>query len=463
MKNIPALLTDFYQLTMAYGYWRLGMAERRAVFHLFYRRNPFQGNYVIHCGLETVIEYLRDWHFSSEELAYLEHLADVQGNRLFSGDFLEYLSQLRFSCDVEAIIEGQIVFAQEPMIRVSGPLLQCQLIETALVNLTSFASLAATKASRICAAAQYDPVLEFGLRRAQGPDGGMTASRSAYIGGCQSVSNTNAAMKWQIPVSGTMAHSWVMAFPEEISAFENFAAVMSENTVLLVDTYDTVAGVKNAIHVGKKLRAQGRELAGIRLDSGDLAELSRKARELLNAEGFSGVKIIASGDLDEHLILKLKQQQAPIDIWGVGTRMTTAWDQPALDAAYKLTAICDEQGLWQYKIKRSDQPSKTTNPGIQQVRRFFAGKRWLKDFIYDIELGHPELPTECDHYQDLLQPVFREGRQVYPSPPVKSIRDFCQHQLREFNASDVAEFSVNMEPRLQTLKNQLLLQLERKV
>ena len=460
MKEIPALLTDFYQLTMAYGYWRLGMAEREAVFHLFFRRHPFQSNYAINCGLETVIDYLRQWHFTVEELAWLEKLLDPQGQTLFSSDFLEYLSRVRFTCDVDAMPEGQIIFANEPMLRVTGPLLQCQLIETALVNLTSFASLIATKASRVCMAAQGDPVLEFGLRRAQGPDGGMTASRAAYIGGCQSVSNTCAAMKWGIPAAGTMAHSWVMAFADEITAFENFAKVMTGNTVLLVDTYDTVQGVQNAIAVGQKLRARGSDLLGIRLDSGNLNDLSRRARELLNAAGFSSVKIVASGDLDEHRIAQLKQQGAPIDIWGVGTRLTTGWDQPALDAAYKLAAIRNERGLWEYKIKRSDQPSKTTTPGIQQVRRFLKKGRWLTDIIFDIELGPGEdLLTDSDQQEDLLLPIFKRGQLIYNQPALAEIQEFCHHQLTDFIHSKIEDYPVKLAPGLQDIKDKLLTQL----
>lgn len=371
MNLLSPLLTDFYQLTMAYGYWRLGMAEREAVFHLFFRHHPFQGNYTVHCGLSRVIEYLQNWHFSAEELTYLERLTDADGKTLFPADFLDYLAKLRFTADLHAMPEGQLAFPQEPLLRVQGPILQCQLIETPLVNLTGFASLIATKAARICEAAQGDPVIEFGLRRAQGPDGGMTASRSAFVGGCESVSNTLAAMQYGVVPRGTMAHSWVMAFADEITAFEKFAEIMAGNSVLLVDTYNTVAGVHHAIAVGRQLRARGGDLQGIRLDSGDLLDLSRKARQLLDEAGFTTTKIIASGDLDEHIIARLKQQDAPINIWGVGTRMTTGWGQPALDMAYKLAAIRDEQGFWQYKLKRSDHPGKTTNPGIQQVRRFF--------------------------------------------------------------------------------------------
>lgn len=463
MNLQSALLTDFYQLTMAYGYWRLGMAEREAVFHLFFRHAPFQSNYTVHCGLASVIEYLNNWHFASEELDYLSRLQDAKGHLLFGADFLEYLSRIRFTGDLQAMPEGQIAFAREPLLRVSGPILQCQLIETPLVNLTGFASLIATKAARICAAAEGDSVLEFGLRRAQGPDGGMTASRAAYVGGCNSVSNTLAAMQFSIPPRGTMAHSWVMAFADELTAFENFAGIMADNSILLVDTYSTVDGVYHAIEVGRQLRAKGHDLLGIRLDSGDLNDLSHKARKLLDDAGFAATKIIASGDLDEHSIARLKQQGAPIDIWGVGTRMTTGWDQPALDMAYKLAAIRDEQGVWQYKIKRSDHPGKTTNPGIQQVRRFYAKQRWITDMIYDVELGlTAHLSVDSDHQEDLLQPIFRKGQRVYHPPALNEIQKFCAQQLRAFNASNVADYPVKLEPRLQTVKDKLLERCEEK-
>lgn len=451
------LLTDFYQLTMAYGYWCLGMAEREAVFHLFFRRPPFQGKYAIHCGLAAVIEYLQNWRFTAEEIAYLRSLQDAQGKPLFSVDFLVYLADLRFTGDLAAMPEGQIAFANEPLLRISGPILQCQLLETALVNLTSFASLIATKAARVCAAAQNDPVLEFGLRRAQGPDGGMTASRSAYIGGCEAVSNTLAAMRYGIPARGTMAHSWIMAFADEISAFANFVEVMPSSAILLVDTYNTVQGVQHAITVGNQLRAKGRDLLGIRLDSGDLDDLSRKARRMLDAAGFPAAKIVASGDLDEHIIAKLKQQAAPIDIWGVGTRLTTGWEQPALDTAYKLAAIRDEQGVWQYKIKRSDQASKTTNPGIQQVRRFFAGRRWMGDMIYDIELGLPQnAVVASDRQEDLLAPIFVQGKLVYQQPSLNEIQQFCRRQLTEFCDGREGDYPVRMESQLQSIKDKLL-------
>lgn len=457
MNLNSGLFADFYELTMAYGYWRLEMCERESVFQLFFRKHPFHGQYAISCGLADVIDYIKHWHFTQDELAYLQTLKDVKKKPLFPSDFLDYLSSVRFTGDVHAMPEGQIVFSQEPLLRVTAPLIQAQLLETALINRIGFASLIATKASRVCLAAQNDPVIEFGLRRAQGPDGGMTASRACFIGGCESTSNTLSAMVHRVPPRGTMAHSWVMAFPDELASFESFAKVMPDSTILLVDTYDTVQGVHHAIQIGRKLREQGSDLLGIRLDSGDLNDLSKKARKLLDGAGFTQTKIVASGDLDEHIIEKLKQQGAPIDIWGVGTRMTTGWEQPALDLAYKLTAIRDEQGVWQDKMKRSDNPAKTTNPGILQVRRFSRAKRWIADIIYDVETGVANnLLSDGDHQEDLLVPIFRQGQCMYHSPEIHDIQSFCQKQLSAFIESGVTEYPVQLEARLQAMKDNLL-------
>jgi nicotinate phosphoribosyltransferase len=457
MNLYSPLLTDFYELTMAYGYWRLGMSEREAVFHAFFRRSPFGGHYTVFCGLQSVIDYIQNWRFRAEELAYLAGRQDARGQRLFSDDFLGYLADLRFTGNIDAMVEGQLAFAYEPLLRVRGPLLQCQLLETALLNLTSFASLIATKATRVCAAAQGDSVLEFGLRRAQGPDGGMTASRAAYIGGCESVSNTLAAMEYGIPPRGTMAHSWVMAFAEEVTAFEKFAEVLVGEVVLLVDTYNTVQGVRHAIEVGRGLRARGADLLGVRLDSGDLNRLSREARVLLDEAGFTGTRIVASGDLDEHRIARLKEEGAPIDLWGVGTRLTTGWDQSALDMAYKLSAIRDEDGVWCYKVKRSDQPEKATLPGVQQVRRFCGGGRWLMDMIYDLELGVGEdICAGADRHIDLLQPIFANGSLVYDFVPLPAIQAFCRRQLQDFTDSQRPDYPVKIEPHLQAIRDKLL-------
>src|SRR5579872_2098236 len=302
---ISPLLTDLYQLTMAYGYWKLGIHEREAVFHQIFRKQPFKGDYSVACGLATVIEFLQDWHFEEEDIDYLRSLNAVNGHPLFTSDFLDYLKNVRFSCDIDAIPEGTVVFPHEPLLRVKGPLLQCQLIESTLLNIINFQTLIATKASRVCLAACGDSVLEFGLRRAQGPDGALSASRASYIGGCAATSKILAGKLYDIPVRGTHAHSWVTAFADELSAFSAYAEVMPHNCVLLVDTYDTIAGVRHAIEIGKRLRERGAELLGVRLDSGDMAALSIQARQLLDEAGFQQTQIIASNSLDEYAIQQM--------------------------------------------------------------------------------------------------------------------------------------------------------------
>ena len=297
-----ALLTDLYQLTMAYGYWKTGRAEQPAVFHLFFRNNPFQGGYVVAAGLETVVEFLRRFQFSSDDLEYLATISGGDGRPIFDAGYLSYLQELTLSLDIDAIPEGTIVFPNEPLLRVRGPILQCQLLESILLNIVNFQSLIATKASRVVRAAQGDDVLEFGLRRAQGMDGAMAASRAAYVGGCAATSNVLAGRQFGIPVRGTHAHSWVMSFESERDAFRAYAESMPNNCVFLVDTYDTLEGVRHAIEIGEDLKKRGHRLAGIRLDSGDLAALSIAARQMLDDAGFVDAKIVASNDLDERLI-----------------------------------------------------------------------------------------------------------------------------------------------------------------
>jgi nicotinate phosphoribosyltransferase len=295
---------------------------------------------------------------------------------------LEYLSELKFSCDIDAVEEGTVVFPNAPMVRVKGPLIQCQLLETPLLNILNFQSLIATKAARINLAAKGEPVLEFGLRRAQGIDGALAASRAAYIGGCASTSNVMAGKLFGIPVSGTHAHSWIMSFETELEAFEAYADAFPNQCVFLVDTYDTINGIKNAIKVGQALRKKGKEMMGIRIDSGDLAYFSNQARELLDEAGFPEAKIVASNDLDEHIITSLKGQEASINVWGVGTKLVTAFDQPALGAVYKLSAIKTENGIFQPKIKISQQSLKINIPGIHNVKRYYSNDKAVADMIY---------------------------------------------------------------------------------
>ena len=473
---ISPLLTDLYQLTMAYGYWKLGMHEREAVFHQIFRKQPFGGNYVIHCGLDSVIDFLENWHFADTDLQYLATLRAPNGEPLFTLEFLDYLSTLRFTCDIDAIPEGTLVFPHEPLLRVKGPLLQGQLLESTLLNIINFQTLIATKSARICQAAAGDPVLEFGMRRAQGPDGALSASRAAYIGGCTATSNVLAGKRYGIPVSGTHAHSWVTAFPDEISAFEAYSFVMPHNCTLLVDTFDTVQGVKHAIDAGKKFKDKN-ALRAIRLDSGDLAELSIIARKLLDEAGFIDTKIIASNSLDEYVITELKQKGAKISVWGVGTSLVTAYDHPALDGVYKLSAIKDDHGNWQYKLKLSEQAIKVSNPGIHQVRRFFDGDNMRMDIVYDTETGisaHPEcaslqsphaampLPT-FTHSTDLLQPVFRNGKLVHAREPIDTSRERAHSQVTAFLMQQRdAPYSVGLEKNLHQTKQSLITTVTRK-
>lgn len=456
---------------MAYGYWKLGMHEREAVFHTLFRKNPFKGNYAVACGLGTVIEFLQDFHFSETDLGYLENLKDMKGNPLFSKEFLVYLKNLRFSCDIHAVLEGTVVFPHEPLIRVRGPLLEAQLLESTLLNILNFQTLIATKASRVYQAAKGDSILEFGMRRAQGADGALSASRAAYVGGCHATSNVLAGKLYGIPVRGTHAHSWVTAFPTEKMAFEAYANVMPENCFLLVDTYDTLQGVKNAIEVGKELRKINADLLGVRLDSGDLAELSFKTRALLDEAGFQETKIIASNSLDEYAIKKLKDKGAPISVWGVGTNLVTAFDHPALDGVYKLSALRDEEGKWVYKLKLSEQAVKVSNPGIYQTRRFFSNEKYVMDVMFDHELGIPDQPefvsldaphtkiklADYNACMDLLRPIFLKGRLVYSPEPISVMRDRSIQGVSQFLQyfSD-KNYLVGLEKNLHELKQRLI-------
>jgi len=437
------LSTDLYQLSMAEGYFRSGRALDPAVFHLYFRRLPFKGGYTVVAGLEQVLELLAEYRFGGEERDYLASLRTGDGTPLFAPDFLEYLAGLQLELDVDAIPEGSVAFATEPLIRVRGPLLQAQLVESALLNIVNYQTLIATKAARIVLAARGQEVLEFGLRRAQGPDGALSASRAAYIGGCAATSHVLAGQRYGIPVRGTHAHSWVMAFASEPEAFEAYAQAMPHNCVLLVDTYDTLAGIRNAIEVGKRLRARGGKLLGIRLDSGDLAWLSRQARELLDAEGFQDSAILASNDLDEHLIESIVQQGGAVSAWGVGTKLVTAYDDAALGGVYKLSMIGREGGPLEPRIKLSEQAAKISNPGVQQVRRYRRQGRFIADLIYDEIEGCSSPATMVDPldatrqrvmspelaYEDLLEPVMRAGARVQPAPSLDTIRARAQREL----------------------------------
>jgi len=422
MTDGLALLTDLYQLTMACGYWKHGHAEREAVFHLTFRRAPFGGGYAIAAGLAPALDFLRGLRFTSDDLAYLATLRDRTGAALFPQGFLDHLGALRFTCTVDAMLEGTLAFAHEPLLRVRGPILQAQIVETALLAIVNYQTLVATKAARVCQAAHGAPVLEFGLRRAQGIDGSLSASRAAYLGGVAATSNVLAGKRFGIPVAGTHAHSWVMFHDRELDAFRAYADAMPGNCTLLVDTYDSLEGVRHAIAIGRELRARGHELAGVRLDSGDLAHLSSEARRLLDEAGFPDAKVVASNDLDEQLIGSILEQGARIDSWGVGTKLVTCFDQPALGGVYKLGAHRDARGAWRDVVKLSEQPVKISNPGVLQVRRLRRDGWLTGDIIYDSERGlaggelyeiedpsRPPLAPASDGGEDLLVTVLERG------------------------------------------------------
>ena len=470
-----ALLTDFYQLTMSYGYWKAGLENKEAVYHLFFRKRPFNGGFTITAGLETAIEFLNNFHFAPSDLEFLSTIKGIDNQPLFDPRFFDFLSNMKFSCDIDAVPEGNVVFPYEPLVRVKGPLIQAQLLESPLLNLINFPTLIATKAARVCIAANGDPVFEFGMRRAQGIDGALTASRAAFIGGCEGTSNVLAGKIFDIPLKGTHAHSWIMVFDSEEEAFQTYAENLPSNSIFLVDTYNTIEGVKKAIEAGKWLKSRGHKMLGIRLDSGDLAYLSIKSRQLLDEAGFTDAKIVASNELDETLISELKRQGAKINYWGVGTNLVTGGTQPALDGVYKLSAIRDPGAEWKYKLKLSEQMLKVSNPGILQVRRYQSDDTYVADAIYDTSLGINESAMIIDpldptrqkiinkkwHHKDMLVPIFRNGKCLYDLPSLTEIRQNTQNELARFQPGikrfiNPHEYSVGMEERLYKQKVELI-------
>lgn len=405
-----ALATDLYQLTMAQGYLASGRAHRQSIFHMFFRKPPFGGRHVVSAGFGTFAEWLKELHYSDADLHYLRSLTGGNGAPLFSEEFLSYLASWKFTGSIDAVPEGTVLFPYEPMVRVRAPLLDAQLIETTLLCIVNYQSLIATKASRMKRVAGNDDLLEFGLRRAHGLDGGLSASRAAFIGGADATSNLLAGRNFSIPVRGTHAHSWVMAFDDEPAAFAAYLDSFPHNSVLLIDTYDSIEGVRNAIDAGQQLRMQGSDLMGIRLDSGDLAWLSRKARTMLDQAGFKNTRIIASNDLDERLITSLKSQGAPIDAWGVGTRLATAYDEPALGGVYKLAAIEDDAGNMVERLKLSEQAAKTTIPGCLELIRFEKDNVFQGDMIFDSLTE--DAPTSRSHLVTLISPVDSWKRKI---------------------------------------------------
>lgn len=471
MRNLT-MMTDLYELTMMNGYLRYGKDKNRACFDLFYRRRGDVTAYAVAAGLEQVIEYVQNLRFTQEDIEYLRSLA------IFDDAFLSYLSDFHFTGEILAVPEGTIVFPDEPILRVIAPIMEAQLLETALLNIINHQTLIATKAARVVQSARGDKVLEFGLRRAQGPDAGIYGARASIIGGCQATSNVLTGQLFGVPVGGTHAHSWVMSFEDELTAFRAYADVFPDNCLLLVDTYDTLgSGVPNAITVFKELRARGKEPVGIRLDSGDLAFLSRQARVMLDDAGFPNAKIFASGDLDEEVIWDLKAQGAAIDVWGVGTRMITSMDNPALGGVYKLSAE-EVDGKFVPRIKISENPAKITNPGVKQLYRFYdrrSGKA-LADLLAldeeDFSSGEPleifdpentwKRMTLCDYrMRQLLVPVFENGELVYDSPALPEIAAYAKQEMETFwdeykRLNRPHRYKVDLSQKLYDLKLQLL-------
>ena len=435
------LMTDLYELTMMQGYFKHRDENKTVIFDAFFRVNPFGGGYSIMAGLEQLIKYVKELHFSPQDIDYLRSLG------IFDEDFLEYLANFRFTGDIWSIPEGTLVFPREPLVKVIAPIMQAQLVETAILNIINHQSLIATKAARICYAAKGDPIMEFGLRRAQGPDAGTYGARAAVIAGCAGTSNVLCGELFDVPVMGTHAHSWIMSFDDEFTAFKTYAELYPGACTLLVDTYDTLgSGVPNAIRTFEYMRDKGLPLdhIGIRLDSGDLAYLSKKARKMLDDAGFPQAKITASNDLDEHLILSLKMQGAAINSWGVGTHLITAKDNPSFGGVYKLAAIMDGNGEFIPKIKLSENSEKVTNPGNKKIIRVYdkAEHKIIGDLICLEEeqfsedepllLFDPAEPWKKTRLRpgeftlrDIMVQVFRDGECTYTSPKTMDIRSYC--------------------------------------
>lgn len=470
-----ALQTDLYQLTMVGGYILEGKKDQWANFDYFFRNIPDEGGYCVLAGLEDIIDYIRQLQFTREDLSYLEGLG------VFSKKVLAYLENFKFTGDLWAIPEGTVIFPHEPLIRVTAPLPEAQLIESTVLNVMNFQTLIATKAARVCWAANGDPVIDFGLRRAHGPDGALMASRAAYIGGVDGTSNVLAGRLYGIPVRGTHAHSWVESFPHELDAFRAYAEVYPDSCLLLADTFDTLrSGVPHAIQVGRELREKGHELWGIRLDSGDLAYLSKEARRMLDEAGFPDAAIVASSDLDEWIIESLKRQGARVDLWGVGTRLVTSFSCPALGGVYKLTAMDDGGEHMTPKIKRSDNPEKITNPGPKKVVRMYDQRgRMRGDVLFlneeriptgrPLRAYHPMFHHVFKTYpkrfkkQELMVPIFQKGKLVYQSPPVHTIREHTLKNLKQLDAAykrfrNPHTYHVSLSPALFRIKQRLLRQ-----
>ena len=470
MKNLT-LLTDLYQLTMINGYFENNVHNDVVVFDMFFRKNACKGGYTIVCGIEQLVEYIENLKFSESDLDYLKTL------NLFSDKFLDFLRDFKFTGDIYTVEEGTVMFPNEPIIRIKAPLYQAQLIETALLTIINFQSLIATKASRVCFAAKGDPVFEFGLRRAQGPDAGTYGARAAIIGGCTATANVLAGKMFNIPVVGTHAHSWVQKFDNELDAFEAYAKIYPNNCLLLVDTYDVLkSGMPNAIKVFKDLKAKGHKPLGIRLDSGDLDYLSKECKNMLNEAGFEDVRITASNDLDEYCISNLKSSGSPINSWGVGTKLITSSDSPSLGGVYKLVASYKD-GKYDPKIKISEDPEKITNPGYKKVVRIYntqghaeADLIMLEDESIDttkpLTIFHPVYKWKTKTFtnytiKELLKPLYINGECKYENKSVKEIQEYTRNELntlwREYKRLLYPQtYKVDLSEKLCTLKESML-------
>ena len=474
--NNLTLLTDLYELTMMQGYFK-NPTDQTVIFDMFYRDNPCGGGFAICAGLEQVIEYIENLRFTDADIEYLRSLS------MFEEDFLEYLRSFHFTGDIYAIPEGTVIFPREPMVKVVAPIMEAQLVETAILNIMNHQSLIATKAARVCYAAKGDGIMEFGLRRAQGPDAGIFGARAAVIGGCVGTSCVLTGQMFDVPVLGTHAHSWIMSFPDEYTAFKTYARMYPEACILLVDTYDVLkSGVPNAIRVFEEMREEGIQLKkyGIRIDSGDLAYLSKEAYKMLSAAGFDDATISASSDLDEYLIESLKAQDAKINSWGVGTNLITSKDNPAFGGVYKLAAIRNEDGHFTPKIKLSENTEKITNPGNKTIYRIYdkATGKIRADLICMVNETFDESkdmiifdPIETWKktkikggtytLRELLVPVFQKGLCVYTSPSVMEMQAICKKEQETLwpetrRLVNPQKVYVDLSDKLYKVKSQLL-------
>ncbi|MCH5350411.1 MAG: nicotinate phosphoribosyltransferase [Clostridiales bacterium] len=467
MRNLT-MMTDLYQLTMMNGYFLKGKANDECVFDLFFRQKSTM-NYAVFAGLDQAVDYIQNLHFSKDDIEYLWSLGT------FHEDFLKYLEGFKFTGDMYSVREGDIVYPQEPIVIIKAPLIEAQLVETALLNIISHQTLIATKSSRIVHAANGKSVVEFGLRRAQGPDAGIYGARAAVIGGCNGTSNVLTGQMFNIPVKGTHAHSWVMSFDSELDAFRAFAEVYPDSCLLLVDTYDSVQGIKNAITVFKELKAKGHKPVGIRLDSGDLAYLSKVARRMLDEAGFTDAIVMASGDVDEYLLESLRNQGARIDVFGVGTKLITSEDTPSLGGVYKLSAI-ERNGVLEPRMKISDSIVKVTNPGFKTLYRLYDKNTGMAfaDLIalHGEKIGKPlKLTHETERWKTttledydircMLYKIFEKGKNLYTYPALEDIVKFANDEKSKFwdeykRIDNPHIYKVNLSDKLYELKQSIL-------